>query len=264
MDKLRGELTERDNLLIYYAGHGVLDVEADIGFWMSVDAEEGTQADWISIGTITGTVKVMSAKHVMIVSDSCYSGRLTRGLSVSVKTGAEREAELRRLAAEAFAHRARLGRSRAGERRWRWRPFGIHPRLPDGAPREHASAGRPATLHRRSPAGDRQRRSDPGVFRHPPRRPRRRRLPVRSGEPWRRGRGFIDGKRRGDQGKPRSRLLGVDPREPQCGGLRSVPIAIPQWDIRGVGAQSAGGSRGYRQRGARRPPSGRIRAGNAG
>ena len=42
----------------------------------------------------------MSAKHVMIVSDSCYSGRLTRGLSVAVKTGAEREAELSRLAAK--------------------------------------------------------------------------------------------------------------------------------------------------------------------
>ena len=38
LDKLRGDLTERDNLLIYYAGHGVLDVEADAGFWMSVDA----------------------------------------------------------------------------------------------------------------------------------------------------------------------------------------------------------------------------------
>ena len=100
LDKLRGDLTERDNLLIYYAGHGVLDVEADIGFWMSVDAEAGTQADWISIGTITGTVKAMSAKHVMIVSDSCYSGTLTRGIDVSVKTGAEREAELRRLAAK--------------------------------------------------------------------------------------------------------------------------------------------------------------------
>ena len=40
LDRLRRELTERDNLLIYYAGHGVLDVEADAGFWMSVDAEE--------------------------------------------------------------------------------------------------------------------------------------------------------------------------------------------------------------------------------
>ena len=98
LDELRGELTERDNLLVYYAGHGVLDVEADEGFWMSVDAEEGTRADWISVGAVTSTVRAMSAKHAMVVSDSCYSGRLTRGLSVELKTGAERTAELRRLA----------------------------------------------------------------------------------------------------------------------------------------------------------------------
>ena len=77
LDRLRRELTERDNLLIYYAGHGVLDVEADAGFWMSVDAEEETQSDWISIATVTSTVRAMSAKHVMIVSDSCHSGYLS-------------------------------------------------------------------------------------------------------------------------------------------------------------------------------------------
>jgi formylglycine-generating enzyme required for sulfatase activity/uncharacterized caspase-like protein len=97
LDKLRGELTERDNLLIYYAGHGVLDVEADAGFWLSVDAEEGTRADWISIGAVTETVRAMSAKHIMVVSDSCYSGTLTRGLTAEVKTGTERDVELRRL-----------------------------------------------------------------------------------------------------------------------------------------------------------------------
>ena len=100
LDKLRGELTESDNLLIYYAGHGVLDVEADTGFWMSVDAEESTQADWISVATVTSTVRAMSARHVMVVSDSCYSGRLTRGLSVSIKTGSERVDEITRLAAK--------------------------------------------------------------------------------------------------------------------------------------------------------------------
>ena len=42
LDKLRADLTERDNLLIYYAGHGVLDVEADEGFWQPVDAEPDT------------------------------------------------------------------------------------------------------------------------------------------------------------------------------------------------------------------------------
>ena len=100
LDQLRRKLTERDNLLIYYAGHGVLDVEADAGYWMSIDAEEDTQVDWISIGTVTGTVKAMSAKHVMVVSDSCYSGRLTRDAPASLKSGSEREDELRRLSAK--------------------------------------------------------------------------------------------------------------------------------------------------------------------
>ena len=97
LDTLRGELTPRDNLLVYYAGHGFLDAEADTGFWQPVDAEEGTRADWIAISGVTSTVKAMSAKHVMVISDSCYSGTLTRGVSVGVKTGAERVAELRRL-----------------------------------------------------------------------------------------------------------------------------------------------------------------------
>ena len=54
--RLRGELTERDNLLIYYAGHGVLDEEADIGSWLPVDAERraknslahGGSSRWVS------------------------------------------------------------------------------------------------------------------------------------------------------------------------------------------------------------------------
>ena len=98
LDRLRGELTPSDNLLVYYAGHGFLDTEADTGHWQPVDAEEGTRADWIAISGVTSTVKAMSAKHIMVISDSCYSGTLTRGVSVGIKTGAERVAELRRLA----------------------------------------------------------------------------------------------------------------------------------------------------------------------
>ena len=45
LDALRSELTLRDNLLVYYAGHGFLDTEADTGYWQPVDAEEGTSAD---------------------------------------------------------------------------------------------------------------------------------------------------------------------------------------------------------------------------
>ncbi len=98
LDRLRGELTALDNLLVYFAGHGILDVETDTGFWLPVDAEEDTQANWIAITTVSRTTRAMSAKHVMVVADSCYSGTLTRGVNVSVKTGAERATELQRLA----------------------------------------------------------------------------------------------------------------------------------------------------------------------
>lgn len=83
--QLRETLTESDNLLIYYAGHGWLDTEADEGYWLPVDAEEDSDINWISNATITGYLRSIQAKHVMIVADSCYSGTLTRGIKLDVK-----------------------------------------------------------------------------------------------------------------------------------------------------------------------------------
>ncbi len=39
LSRLRAELTETDSLLIYYAGHGSLDIGSDEGYWLPVDAE---------------------------------------------------------------------------------------------------------------------------------------------------------------------------------------------------------------------------------
>jgi outer membrane protein assembly factor BamE (lipoprotein component of BamABCDE complex) len=81
---LRRELGPRDNLLIYYAGHGILDAEADEGFWLPVDAERQNEANWIANADISRTLKAMSAKHVMVVADSCFSGKLLRGVQVTI------------------------------------------------------------------------------------------------------------------------------------------------------------------------------------
>jgi hypothetical protein len=81
LDQIRRTLTEQDNLLIYYAGHGWLDVEADRGFWLPVDAEENRRANWLSNSDITDTVRSTMAKHVLVVVDSCYAGTLTRGVA---------------------------------------------------------------------------------------------------------------------------------------------------------------------------------------
>lgn len=94
LNKLREELTENDNLLIYYAGHGELDRVNLRGYWLPVDAEPNSTANWISNIAITDILNAMSAKHILVVADSCYSGSLTRssmarldsGMSETVKT----------------------------------------------------------------------------------------------------------------------------------------------------------------------------------
>ena len=86
LDEYREALGPEDNLLIYYAGHGWLDEEADRGYWLPIDAKPKRRGRWVSNATITDTLKVLSAKHVMVVADSCYSGTLVRSTDVGTRT----------------------------------------------------------------------------------------------------------------------------------------------------------------------------------
>jgi hypothetical protein len=81
----RQTLTLRDNLLIYYAGHGWLDEDADMGYWLPVDAGEQDPTNWISNGSITAALRAMLAKHVLVIADSCYSGKLARGINIRLR-----------------------------------------------------------------------------------------------------------------------------------------------------------------------------------
>jgi uncharacterized caspase-like protein len=86
--KYRQTLTEGDNLLIYYAGHGSYDQAADQGYWLPVDAVPGDPSRWVSNTDITNMLKAVQARHVLVVADSCYSGTLTRDANVDVQGAA--------------------------------------------------------------------------------------------------------------------------------------------------------------------------------
>lgn len=92
LNKLRANLTEKDNLMIYYAGHGELDKANLRGYWLPVDAERTSDANWISSVTIADMLNSMSVKHVLIVADSCYSGALTRSSLGQLESGMSEEA----------------------------------------------------------------------------------------------------------------------------------------------------------------------------
>jgi TPR repeat protein len=80
VEKYRAKLKDGDSLLIYYAGHGQFDKDANKGYWLPADAEPDTDANWIIADEITSQIRVLPARHVLLVSDSCYSGTLTRSI----------------------------------------------------------------------------------------------------------------------------------------------------------------------------------------
>jgi Caspase domain len=76
----RDRLHDNDNLLIYYAGHGARD--GGRAYWLPVDSRPKSPANWIIAEEITKGMQVMPARHVLIISDSCYSGGLSRDIRV--------------------------------------------------------------------------------------------------------------------------------------------------------------------------------------
>ena len=90
-------LTENDSLLIYFAGHGQRVVQTKQAYWAPVDAGNDSYSHWISATEIADEVKAIPARHVLIVSDSCYSGLLAIEREASVLIPDEREHLLERL-----------------------------------------------------------------------------------------------------------------------------------------------------------------------
>ena len=87
LNDLRKSLKDDDNLLIYYAGHGDLDKVNDRGYWLPVDAEPESTANWISNVQLTDILNIMSVRHILVVADSCYSGTLTRSVLTQLRPG---------------------------------------------------------------------------------------------------------------------------------------------------------------------------------
>jgi hypothetical protein len=87
LNEIHKRLTDKDNLLIYYAGHGEIDPATQSAYWLPVDAEAGNPANWISSQSITELLSIMPARHALVVADSCYSGALTSSAVAKLPDG---------------------------------------------------------------------------------------------------------------------------------------------------------------------------------
>ena len=80
---LSRKLTDKDNLLIYYAGHGELDKNTNKGYFLPIDAKANKRSTWISNDFIRDEALATKARHVLLIADSCFAGSLMRSVDAN-------------------------------------------------------------------------------------------------------------------------------------------------------------------------------------
>ena len=72
--RLQKKLTSKDNLLIFYAGHGFYNESIGQGYWLPANADWESLAEWISNSDIRDQISAIRSKHTLLISDACFSG----------------------------------------------------------------------------------------------------------------------------------------------------------------------------------------------
>jgi hypothetical protein len=83
LDNLSRVITDKDNFLIFYAGHGYWDEHLSLGYWLPADAVPGKRSSWISNSNLKDYVSGIKAKHTLLISDACFSGSIFKTRSVA-------------------------------------------------------------------------------------------------------------------------------------------------------------------------------------
>lgn len=81
-ERLSNSLGEKDNLLVFYAGHGYWDEKLEQGYWLPSDASMTSKAQWISNATIRDYIRGINSKHTLLIADACFSGGLLKSRGV--------------------------------------------------------------------------------------------------------------------------------------------------------------------------------------
>ncbi|MBA4323367.1 MAG: hypothetical protein C0408_11175, partial [Odoribacter sp.] len=96
MDDLGKKLTENDNLLIFYAGHGYWDEKGKVGYWFPTDAAKSSTVNWFRNSTLRDFIGSFVTKHTLLIADACFSGAIfkTRAAFSEAPQGIENLYEL--------------------------------------------------------------------------------------------------------------------------------------------------------------------------
>ena len=82
------ELTEVDNLLIYYSGRGSTPEDGkNRAYWLNTNADPSQNHTWLLAEHVSEKIREIQAKRVLVVTDSCFSRRRLQAKSMAIGRG---------------------------------------------------------------------------------------------------------------------------------------------------------------------------------
>ncbi len=82
-------VTPKDNLLVYFSGHGHFDELLNEGYWVPYEANVNADGEYLPNSSILKVLDNVNSQHTFLVADACFSGSLfseqTRGYVENVE-----------------------------------------------------------------------------------------------------------------------------------------------------------------------------------
>ena len=75
-------LQPEDNLIIFYAGHGIWVEKEKKGYWLLTDAKRNDANTWLSNKLVLEMIAKVPSRHTLLITDACFSGSVFKTRSL--------------------------------------------------------------------------------------------------------------------------------------------------------------------------------------
>jgi tetratricopeptide (TPR) repeat protein len=80
--ELNEMIRPEDNLIIFYAGHGIWVDKEKKGYWLLTDAKRNDVNSWLPNKLVLEMIASLPARHTLLITDACFSGSVFKTRSI--------------------------------------------------------------------------------------------------------------------------------------------------------------------------------------
>ena len=80
--ELTNVIQPEDNLVIFYAGHGIWVEKEKKGYWLLTDAKRNDPNTWLQNRDVLNLIAKLPSRHTLLITDACFSGGVFKTRSI--------------------------------------------------------------------------------------------------------------------------------------------------------------------------------------